>query len=75
MLQEGRNTAQAVSGFPLLRPRFNPSLGHQGFVADEVALGHVFSEYFGFPCHSRLCGIVVRVSEIRVGFPALPDCS
>jgi hypothetical protein len=21
-----------------------------GFVVDKVALGHVFSEYFGFPC-------------------------
>jgi hypothetical protein len=21
-----------------------------GFVLDKVALGHVFSEYFGFPC-------------------------
>jgi hypothetical protein len=23
-----------------------------GFVLDEVALGRVFSEYFGFPCQS-----------------------
>jgi hypothetical protein len=23
-----------------------------GFVVDKVALGQVFSEYFGFPCHS-----------------------
>jgi hypothetical protein len=23
-----------------------------GFVVDEVALGQVFSEYFGFPCQS-----------------------
>jgi hypothetical protein len=23
-----------------------------GFVVDEVALGQVFSEYFGFPCKS-----------------------
>jgi hypothetical protein len=23
-----------------------------GFVVDKVALGHVFSEYFGFPCQS-----------------------
>jgi hypothetical protein len=22
-----------------------------GFVMDEVALGQVFSKYFGFPCH------------------------
>jgi hypothetical protein len=23
-----------------------------GFVVDKVALGQVFSEYFGFPCQS-----------------------
>jgi hypothetical protein len=23
-----------------------------GFLVDKVALGQVFSEYFGFPCHS-----------------------
>jgi hypothetical protein len=22
-----------------------------GFVVDKVALGQIFSEYFGFPCH------------------------
>jgi hypothetical protein len=26
------------------------SPGHVGFVIDKVALGQVFSEYFGFPC-------------------------
>jgi hypothetical protein len=26
--------------------------GHVGFVVDKVALGQVFSEYFGFPCQS-----------------------
>jgi hypothetical protein len=25
---------------------------HVGFVVDKVALGQVFSEYFGFPCQS-----------------------
>jgi hypothetical protein len=25
--------------------------GHVGFVVDKVALGQIFSEYFGFPCH------------------------
>jgi hypothetical protein len=24
--------------------------GHEGFVVDKMALGQVFSEYFGFPC-------------------------
>jgi hypothetical protein len=26
--------------------------GQVGFVVDNVALGQVFSEYFGFPCKS-----------------------
>jgi hypothetical protein len=25
-----------------------------GFVVDKVALGQIFSEYFGFPCHQIL---------------------
>jgi hypothetical protein len=25
---------------------------HVGFVVDRVALGQVFSDYFGFPCQS-----------------------
>jgi hypothetical protein len=28
----------------------DPRSGHVGFVVDKVALGQVFSEYFGFPC-------------------------
>jgi hypothetical protein len=46
----GRAIAQAVSlrlshcGGPGSIPR------HVGFVVDKVALGQVFSEYFGFPC-------------------------
>jgi hypothetical protein len=39
-----------VAGFPLRRPRFEARLGHVRFVLDNVALGQVFSEYFGFPC-------------------------
>ena len=35
-----------VAGFP---PRRS---GPVGFVMDKVALGQVFSEYFGFPCQS-----------------------
>jgi hypothetical protein len=41
-----------VAGFPPRRPGFNPGSGQVGFVVDKVALGQVFSEYFGFPCHS-----------------------
>jgi hypothetical protein len=39
-----------VAGFPPWRPGFESMSGHMGFVVDEVALGHVFSEYFGYPC-------------------------
>jgi hypothetical protein len=42
---KGRAIAQAVSR---RLPRFDPRSGHVGFVADIVALGQVFSEYFGF---------------------------
>jgi hypothetical protein len=31
---------------------FKPGSSHVVFVVEEVALGQVFSEYFGFPCHS-----------------------
>jgi hypothetical protein len=41
-----------VAGFPPRRPGFNPRSGHVGFVVDKVALGQVFSEYFGFPYQS-----------------------
>jgi hypothetical protein len=34
-----------------------------GFVVDKVALGQVFSEYFGFPCqssfHQFFCSITI----------------
>jgi hypothetical protein len=31
-----------------------------GFVVDKVALGQIFSEYFGFPCqlHSTNCSTI-----------------
>jgi hypothetical protein len=38
-----------VAGVPQRRPGFDPRSGHVGFVVDKVALGQVFSEYFGFP--------------------------
>jgi hypothetical protein len=34
--------------FPPWRPGFEPRSGHVGFVVGKVALGQVFSEYFGF---------------------------
>jgi hypothetical protein len=41
-----------VAGFPPRKPGFDPRSGHVGFVVDKVALGQIFSEYFGFPCQS-----------------------
>jgi hypothetical protein len=52
-----------VAGFPQRRTGFEPRSGHVGFVVDKVALCHVFSEYFGFPCqflfHRRLSAKLV----------------
>jgi hypothetical protein len=45
----GRAIAEVVSHW---RPRFDPRSGQVGFVVDKVALGQVFSAYFGFPCQS-----------------------
>jgi hypothetical protein len=39
-----------LAGVPLQRPGFDPRSNHVGFVVDIVALGQVFSEYFGSPC-------------------------
>jgi hypothetical protein len=43
----GRAIAQEVSSWLPAA-----TAGHVGFVVDKVALGQVFSEYFGFPCQS-----------------------
>jgi hypothetical protein len=39
-----------LSGYSLASHRGGPGSSHVGFVVDKVALGRVFSEYFGFPC-------------------------
>jgi hypothetical protein len=38
-----------VTSFPPWQPGFNSKSGHVGFV-DKVAMGQVFSQYFGFNC-------------------------
>jgi hypothetical protein len=43
-----------VAVFPPRRPRFDPRSFYVGFVVDKVALGKVFSEYFGFPSQFSL---------------------
>jgi hypothetical protein len=46
----GRAIAQAVSGsLPTAAARVQARVWHVGFVVNKVALGQVFSEYFGFP--------------------------
>jgi hypothetical protein len=49
----GSAIAQAVSRWlPTADARVRAQVWQVGFVVDEVALGQVFSEYFGFPCQS-----------------------
>jgi hypothetical protein len=46
----GVQLRRLVVGFPPRPTGFELGLGHVGFVVDKVALGQVFSEYFGFLC-------------------------
>jgi hypothetical protein len=39
-----------VAGFPPRQLGFEPGSGRVGFLVDKLELGHVSSEYFGFPC-------------------------
>jgi hypothetical protein len=56
---EGRAIAQAVSHrVSTAAARVRARSGHVGFVVDKVALGQVFSEYFGFPCQSSFYQIL-----------------
>jgi hypothetical protein len=49
----GRVIAQSVSRWlPTAAARVQARLWQVGFMVDKVALGQVFSEYFGFPCQS-----------------------
>jgi hypothetical protein len=50
---KGAYLKRLVAGFPLRRLGFDPGSGQVGFVVDKVALGHVSSEYFGFPAYLR----------------------
>jgi hypothetical protein len=47
-------------------PGFEPGSGHLGFVVDKVALGQVFSEYFGFPAnlHSTNCSTITIIYHL-----------
>jgi hypothetical protein len=62
-LAKGANTdapelKRLVAGFPPRRPGFAPRSGQVRFVVDEVALGQVFSEYFGFHRQSSFLQIL-----------------
>jgi hypothetical protein len=47
----GRAIAEAVSRWlPTAVARVHSRAWQVGFVVDKMALGQVFSEYFGFPC-------------------------
>jgi hypothetical protein len=37
-----------MAGFLPPRPGLDPKSGYAGFMVNEVALEHVFAEYFGF---------------------------
>jgi hypothetical protein len=51
-----------AAGFPQRRPGFQPGSGHLGFLVDKVALGHVFSKYFGSPAnYSNDCSTLIIV--------------
>jgi hypothetical protein len=52
---------RTVASFPQRRP----GLGHVGFVVDKVAMGQVFSEYFGFPCQFALHQLLHTHRAIR----------
>jgi hypothetical protein len=43
------------------RPGFNSGSGQVEFVVDKVALGQVFSEYFGFPYQSSFHRIILHL--------------
>jgi hypothetical protein len=60
-MAEGRAIAQAVSRWlPTAAARVRARVWQVGFVVDKMALGQIFSEYFGFPTnlHSTKFSII-----------------
>jgi hypothetical protein len=52
--QSGRAVTEAVIRWlPTAAARVRARIWQVGSVVDKVALGQVFSEYFGFPCQNR----------------------
>jgi hypothetical protein len=50
----GHAIDQAVTGFSLQWPGFDPRTKHMWFMVDKVALGQIFSKYSEFPCQFTL---------------------
>jgi hypothetical protein len=57
-----------VAGFPPRWPGFEPRSGHGEFVVDKVALGQVFSEFFGFPCQFSFHRVLYIHHHLSSGF-------
>jgi hypothetical protein len=68
--EKGRAIAQAVSRWlPTAAVRgSNPGLVMWDFVVDKVALGQVFSEYFGLPCQSSFHQLLHSHPHVSSGF-------
>jgi hypothetical protein len=69
----GRAIAQAVSRWlPTAVAQVRILSGHVGFVADKVAMEHVFSEYFSFPSQGHAvaqavsCWLPTTVGRVRI---------
>jgi hypothetical protein len=52
MVPSKKHIRWLVAGFPPQQSGFESGSGHVEFVVDKMAMGQVFSEYFGFPCQS-----------------------
>jgi hypothetical protein len=70
VLAQCRAIAQAASRWlPTAAVRgSSPGLVMWDFVVDKVALGQVFSEYFGFPCQSSFHQLLQNHPHLSSGF-------
>jgi hypothetical protein len=66
VVMKHRQRHNSVAGFQYVRPGFDPSSGHVGFVVDKVALGQVSSQCFGFPLKRTQKGVRSWVTPVRM---------
>jgi hypothetical protein len=59
--------SQKILLFLVTSNLFDPGSGQVGFVVDKVALGQVFSEYFGFPCQSSFQQLLYNHPHLSSG--------